>query len=125
MQNQQAKPPIPVNNGSATELRDRIMGSLIWSEEYYKNQSAGFLMHLMVGLCWLRDNRILKIDIELVVRCLKDIDYIAELAKQIPSDLDRVRMRVEEAHSFLSSNDNFKSLQGLRVQRVDCLFGLR
>lgn len=105
-----------LNNGSATELRDRIMGSLIWSEEYYKNQSAGFLMHLMAGLCWLRDNRSLKIDIELIVRCSKDIACIAELAKQIPSDLDRVRMRLEEAHSFLSSSDNFKSLQGLRVQ---------
>lgn len=105
-----------LNNGSATELRDRIMTSLIWSEEYYKNQSAGFLMHLMAGLCWLRDNRSLKIDIELIVRCSKDIEYIVELTKQIPSDLDRVRMRLEEAHSFLSSSDNFKSLQGLRVQ---------
>lgn len=105
-----------LNNGSATELRDRIMGSLIWSEEYYKNQSAGFLMHLLAGLCWLRDNRSLKIDIELIVRCLKDVDYIAGLTKQIPYELDRVRMRLEEAHSFLSSNDNFKSLQGLRVQ---------
>jgi conjugal transfer pilus assembly protein TraD len=105
-----------LNNGSATELRDRIMTSLIWSEEYYKNQSAGFLMHLMAGLCWLRDNRSLKIDIELIVRCLKDVEYIAELTKQIPSDLYRIRMRLEEAHSFLSSSDNFKSLQGLRVQ---------
>lgn len=105
-----------LNNGSATELRDRIMTSLNWSEEYYKNQSAGFLMHMMVGLCWLRDNRGLEIDIELIVRCLKHADYIAELANQIPSDLDRVRMRLEEAHSFLSSSDNFKSLQGLRVQ---------
>lgn len=105
-----------LNNGSATELRDRIMTSLIWSEEYYKNQSAGFLMHLMAGLCWLRDNRSLKIDIQLIVRCLKDVDHIAELANQISSELDRVRMRLEEAHSFLSSSDNFKSLQGLRVQ---------
>jgi hypothetical protein len=105
-----------LNNGSATELRDRIMMSLVWSEEYYKNQSAGFLMHLMNGLCWLRENRGLKIDLELVLRCSKDVDYIANLLKQIPLDLDRVRMRIEEAHAFLSSSDNFKSLQGLRVQ---------
>ncbi len=111
-----------LNNGSATELRDRIMTSLNWSEEFYKNQSAGFLLHLLSGLCWLRDNRGLKLDLNLVVQCSKSADYVADLVKQIPIDLDRVRMRLEEAHTFLSANDSFKSLQGLRVQLESIIY---
>lgn len=30
--------------GTATQLRDRIIQSLNWSEEYYKNQSGSFLL---------------------------------------------------------------------------------
>jgi conjugal transfer pilus assembly protein TraD len=111
-----------LNNGSATELRDRIMTSLVWSEEFYKNQSAGFLLHLLSGLCWIRDNRGLKLDLNLVVQCSKSADFVADLVKQIPIDLDRVRMRLEEAHTFLSGNDSFKSLQGLRVQLESIIY---
>lgn len=111
-----------LNNGSATELRDRIMTSLIWSEEFYKNQSSGFLLHLLSGLCWLRDNQGLKIDLKLVSDCTKSPDSVADLIKQIPIDLDRVRVRLEEAHAFLSANDSFKSLQGLRVQLESIIY---
>jgi hypothetical protein len=45
-----------IQDGTATQLRDKIMLSLNWSEEFYKNQSASFLLRLLIGLCWLRDN---------------------------------------------------------------------
>lgn len=105
-----------LNNGSATELRDRIMGSLIWSEEYYKNQSAGFLLSLLIGLVWIRENRSLKLDLAAILKCVKSPEVVAEYAAQIPDDLEKVRFHMEEAHSFLNSADGFKSLQGLRVQ---------
>lgn len=31
-----------LSNGMATELRDRVMSSLVWSEEFYQNQAASF-----------------------------------------------------------------------------------
>jgi hypothetical protein len=40
-----------VGRGTQTQLRDRIMMSLNWSEEYYRNQSASFLLKLLYGLC--------------------------------------------------------------------------
>lgn len=51
---------IPYNlilDGTATQLRDRIMMSFNWSEEFYKNQSGSFLLKLLIGLCWLRDHQ--------------------------------------------------------------------
>ena len=105
-----------LNNGSATELRDRIMGSLIWSEEYYKNQSAGFLLSLLIGLVWLRENRALTLDLGVVLKCVKSPDAVAEFAERIPDELEKVRFHMEEAHALLTSSDGFKSLQGLRVQ---------
>jgi conjugal transfer pilus assembly protein TraD len=105
-----------LNNGSATELRDRIMGSLIWSEEFYKNQAAGFLMSLMIGLVWLRDNRALKLDLGVVLSCLQKNDAILNYLEEIPQEIEKVRHHLESAHVFSKNPDDFKSLQGLRVQ---------
>jgi type IV secretory pathway TraG/TraD family ATPase VirD4 len=62
------------------------------------------------------------VDLNLMVRCTKSPDAIAELIKQVPIDLDRIRMRLEEAYAFLSTSDSFKSLQGLRVQLESIIF---
>jgi conjugal transfer pilus assembly protein TraD len=105
-----------LNNGSATELRDRIMGSLIWSEEFYKNQAAGFLLSLLIGLVWLRDNRSLKLDLSVILECVRSADSIAEYAAQIPDELEKVRFHFEGAHALLKNPEGSKSLQGLRVQ---------
>lgn len=52
-----------LNNGTATELRDRIMGSLNWSEEFYKNQASSFLLSLLTGLTILREKGKLQLDL--------------------------------------------------------------
>lgn len=105
-----------LSNGSATQLRDRIMMSLNWSEEFYRNQSASFLLRLLNGLCWLRDNRSVRLDLATILRCAKHADAIEDLLKQIPSDREREFELMDEARLFLSGNDNFNSLQGLRTQ---------
>ncbi len=105
-----------LSNGSATQLRDRIMMSLNWSEEFYRNQSASFLLRLLTGLCWLRDNRGIRLDLAAILRCAKHADAIEELLSQIPSDLEREFELMNEARLFLSGSDNFNSLQGLRTQ---------
>ena len=105
-----------IANGSATELRDRIMQSLVWSEEYYQNQSASFLLKLLIGLCWLRDNRGLCLDLELVLNCAKDPEKIEELLLLIPIEEERESIYLDEARKFLKASDNFNSIQGLRTQ---------
>ena len=105
-----------LNNGSATELRDRILGALVWSEEFYKNQSSGFLLSLLIGLVWLRENRSLKLDIGVILKCTKSPDFVLDLAMQIPEENEKIRFHMEESHLFLKGKDSFNSLQGLRVQ---------
>lgn len=44
-----------ISEGTATQLKDKIMTALTWSEEYYKHQSSSFLLRLLIGLVYLRD----------------------------------------------------------------------
>ncbi|CAN5494800.1 hypothetical protein BH10BDE1_BH10BDE1_23530 [soil metagenome] len=105
-----------IGNGSATELRDRIMQSLVWSEEYYQNQSASFLLKLLIGLCWLRDNAKLSLDLALILQCAKDPEKIEELLLLIPETQGHEWTILDEARKFLKGSDNFNSIQGLRTQ---------
>lgn len=104
--------------GSATGLRDRIMMSLTWTEEYYKNQAGSFLLKTLTGFCWLRDNASEGFDIGKVLRCAED-----------PSELEKAFLRIRKAKAperieklmlsaveFLGDRENYKSLQGLRAQ---------
>lgn len=105
-----------IQNGTATQLRDKIMLSFNWSEEFYKNQSASFLLKLLIGLCWLRDNIGLNINLNTILSCTQSLDFITALNDRIPDDAIQVKRTFESCFEFLQSNDNFKSLQGLRTQ---------
>ncbi|MFN3698382.1 MAG: type IV secretory system conjugative DNA transfer family protein [Pseudobdellovibrio sp.] len=105
-----------IQTGTATQLRDKILLSLNWSEEYYKNQSASFLLKLLIGLCWLRDNTKISINLNTILSCTKSLDFISALNEHIPDDLVKIKRPFEECYEFLQSNDQFKSLQGLRTQ---------
>lgn len=105
-----------LGNGKATELRDRIMQSYEWSEEYYKNQSASFLLRLLTGLVWLRDNAGLRLDMALVLKCTSKVIELENLLLQIPETTGLPRLLMEDARNFLKASDNFSSLQGLRTQ---------
>lgn len=105
-----------IQNGSATQLRDKILLSLNWSEEFYKNQSASFLLKLLIGLCWIRDNSSLNITLSTILSCTSSTDFLAALNDKIPDDLPNIKRPFEECYDFLRSKDNFQSLQGLRTQ---------
>lgn len=103
-------------DGTATQLRDRIMISLNWSEEYYKNQSSSFLLKLLIGLCWLRDNAQFKFHLGTVLDCVNAKEKIEDLSVLIPESHPKVKLMLEDCCAFLGSPENFKSLQGLRTQ---------
>ena len=105
-----------IQNGSATQLRDKIMLSFNWSEEFYKNQSASFLLKLLIGLCWLRDNINLTVSLNTVLSCTQSTDFVIALNDRIPDGTGVIKRSFEECYDFLQNSDNFKSLQGLRTQ---------
>jgi len=80
-----------IGRGTANQLRDRIMMSLTWSEEYYKNQSGSFLLRLMIGLCWLRDNQDLKIHIGTVLNCSTSVDKVLALGNLVSQEFLKIK----------------------------------
>lgn len=113
------KVSIPYNlieDGTPTQLRDKIMLSLNWSEEFYKNQSASFLLKLLIGLCYLRDHQSFKFHLGTILEAASKSEYIEELSLQIPEFEKRAKTVLEDCYIFLNSMDNYKSLQGLRTQ---------
>ena len=105
-----------ISEGTATQLRDRIMLSLTWSEEFYKNQSASFLLKLLIGLCHLRDSLGLPFTLGEILKAASNKDYVTELALKVDSNFMRPKVALEECYEFLSVPGNFNSLQGLRTQ---------
>ncbi|GIL17075.1 MAG: hypothetical protein BroJett040_08260 [Oligoflexia bacterium] len=105
-----------IEDGTATQLRDRIMSSLNWSEEYYKNQSASYLLKLLIVLCWFRDNKNTIFNLKSILEGASSLAYIEKLALEIPQDEDGVFRAASDCRAFLKDNENNKSLQGLRTQ---------
>lgn len=103
-------------DGTATQLRDKIILSLTWSEEFYKNQSSSFLLKLLIGLCYLRDENKEQFTLKTILDCTENLEILAEFCDKIPESNLRVKRILEQSYHFLQSNENFKSLQGLRSQ---------
>jgi len=111
-----SSPINPLQDGSATQLRDKIMRSFCWSEEYYKNQAASFLLKVLTVLVHLRDLDRLALDFELLQRACSQHSEIDRISKLLYKDETKYRLLSEECFGFLKDNENFKSLQGLRSQ---------
>lgn len=108
--------------GTATQLRDKIMLSLVWSEEYYKNQSSSFLLKLLIGFCYLRDTHNLKFNLGTILSCLGKLDFLEALINKIPDSETRVKLIFEECYHFLRSADMVKTLQGLKTQLESLIY---
>ena len=105
-----------IEDGTATQLRDRIINSLNWSEEYYKNQAASFLLKLMIILCWLRDNKGMRFHLGTILDCITHVKKLIELGNEIPMSELKLKTHAHYLKDFLEAKDNFNSLQGLRTQ---------
>jgi len=105
-----------IQDGTATQLRDRIMMSLTWSEEFYKNQCASYLLKLLIGLCWLRDNKKYQFHLGTLQKASTKSEFIQDLADMIPDSESETKELMEECYKFLDTGESFKSLQGLRTQ---------
>jgi hypothetical protein len=104
-----------LENGSANQLKDRIMTALNWSEEFYKNEASSFLLKLFRGLVRLREAKGTSFDLHTVLRCLSSPKEISNLANELPK-VDLLKPELEELAQHLSKTENAKALQGLKSQ---------
>lgn len=105
-----------ISHGTPTQLRDKIMLSLNWSEEFYKNQSGSFLIKLLIGLCHLRDNLRVHLSLSLILECISELDFLEKMVHEVHDSELKIKKYLEDCYNFLKANDNYKSLQGLRSQ---------
>ncbi|MGE3759477.1 MAG: helicase HerA-like domain-containing protein, partial [Pseudobdellovibrionaceae bacterium] len=105
-----------LSRGTANQLRDRILLSLNWSEEYYKNQASSFVLKLLIILCWLRDEGKLGLHIGHVLECAQSKERIQYYGNMVPIENIKIRALAHELAIFLNEKDNYQSLQGLRSQ---------
>lgn len=110
---------IPYNlilDGTATQLRDRIVNSLNWSEEYYKNQSSSFLLKLLILLCWVRDNKKQGFNLSTILECATNPKKIIEIGNEIPMTDAKLKSYAQSLKEFMDLKEHYNSLQGLRTQ---------
>jgi len=105
-----------IARGTANQLKDRIMGALNWSEEFYKNESSSFLLKLLRGLTALRDSGSGDFDLGVILECATHPRKILDLARGLPDSEENVRHELEELAGSLARPEQLRALQGLRSQ---------
>jgi len=105
-----------VKSGTANQLKDRIMGAMNWSEEFYKNEAASFLIKLLKGLTLVRDRKGEAFDLSTIYRCASDPSGVEDLIEKIPTEEKETATQLVGLSQYLSKIENRKSLQGLRSQ---------
>lgn len=103
-------------DGTATQLRDRIIQSLNWSEEYYKNQSGSFLLRLLLLLCWLRDNGGAQFNLGTILNCSSKVQTVIDFGNKVPLANSAMKSIAQDLVDFLKDKDSYNSLSGLRAQ---------
>ncbi len=105
-----------IGTGTPTQIRDRIMMSLNWSEEFYRNQASSFLLKVLIGACWLRNTYGGRLNLKSLHELLASKESIEELCAAIPMDELEIRTPVEEVVQNCAQSDYWNSMQGLRTQ---------
>ncbi len=105
-----------VARGTANQLKDRIMGALNWSEEYYKNEAGSFLMKLLRGLVTVRDLDGTDFDLGTILQCAEVPAKILSIIKALPKAESELRGQLEYLMVHLEKSENRRALQGLRSQ---------
>lgn len=105
-----------IGSGTANQLKDRVMGALNWSEEFYKNEASSFLLKILRGLTLLRDRKSQPFDLGTILNCITDQNQITRVIDELSETEAQVREELEGLHRHLAKTENVKALQGLKSQ---------
>ena len=111
-----------VASGTANQLKDRIMGALNWSEEFYKNEASSFLLKLLRGLAAVRDSKGTAFDLGHILRCAEDPRQVSDIINDLPESENEIRAQLGGLIAHLGKPDNQRALQGLRSQLESLLY---
>lgn len=112
----------PFFEGSANQIRDRLVGAMEWSEEYYKQASSSHLLKMLSLLCWRRDVQKVPfsvLDIYELMTNEEALDaYLAE-SDEMPENM---RIISSSLVDFFQSKEKFNSLMGIRCQLESLIY---
>jgi len=101
--------------GNATELKDKLIGALDWSEIHYKKLAERVLLTLCRGLVLVRDEKEQIITLADLHRCLASESAIRILANEVPTKHAEVRSDLFELAKEFSVRANQERIEGLRT----------
>lgn len=103
----------PLLFGNATELKDKIIGAIEWSEPYYKKVAERTLLTVLKGLVWIRDNKKLAPSLDDLLTAISNVQGLTVLSQQVEHDFIRADIH-EMAAGF--NKDFIKDLESLRTE---------
>lgn len=106
----------PLKNGNATQLKDLIIGSLVWTEDYYKKFAEGFLLRLLVLLVRLRNDGKLTLDLHTIYLSVSNPKFLANITSLLDPSSSELAPEAHELSEFIKDKENQKALKGLEVQ---------
>lgn len=105
----------PLLRGNASELKDKIMSALDWSEVFYKKLSEKFLLNILNGLVVARDQLQLTPTLEDLSECLTSPDSLIALADKIKSVDPIISMDLMELVKKLKEKTIDMGLTGIQT----------
>lgn len=101
--------------GNETELRDKIIGALEWSEPFYKKLSEEVLLKLFKAFVYLRDYQEYSFSLNDLYQTLDTPIASQTMASLIPSDRQDLIRLLMDFSVQLKQSQFHQSLQGLRA----------
>lgn len=105
----------PLLRGESTELKDKIMSSMDWSEPYYKKMAERFLLIILNGLVAVRDSLNLTPTLQDVYECLTYPESLEELAEKLSENYTRQKIDLRELAKDLKDKKVFADLVSIRT----------
>lgn len=103
----------PLLLGNATELKDKIIGAIEWSEPYYKKVSERTLLTVLRGLVYLRDQKGMVSNLEDLLVAISTVQGVTLLAEQV--DEASIRADIQNLAAGFSK-DFAKDLESLKTE---------
>lgn len=103
----------PLLFGNATELKDKIIGAIEWSEPYYKKVSERTLLTVLKGLVYVRDQKGMVSTLEDLLAAITSVQGLTVLAEQV----DELSIKADvQSLAAGFSKDFAKDLESLKTE---------
>jgi type IV secretory pathway TraG/TraD family ATPase VirD4 len=106
----------PFLEGTANQIRDRMIGALEWSEEFYKQSSSSHLLKVLRFLCWRRDEQGTSFHVKDILDLISRSDTVELYLDGIDPAPAEIQVLASDLMAFFESRERVNALMGIRCQ---------